>query len=172
MKNVLDKKHLKLLVNAYVKSHIDYNCNLLTLCNKSTLKPLIIQFKKTIRILCRAKYRDHTTPLFKKENILPIEEQIKFNALKFMHSYVYDYCPNAFKNTWKFNRDMNLRVTRANNDFYIERTSMAYFDGHPLYKFPKLWNELNENLKRIPDKNRFLITLKKHLMDSLPNPNS
>ena len=82
MKNVLDKKHLKLLVNAYVKSHIEYNCWLLSLCNKSTLKPLEIQFKKTIRILSKAKYRDHTAPLFKKEYILPIEKQIEFQALK------------------------------------------------------------------------------------------
>ena len=42
MKHFLDKRHLKLLV----KSHIEYNCSLLSLCNKSTLKPLIIQFKK------------------------------------------------------------------------------------------------------------------------------
>ena len=113
MKNVLDKKHLKLLVNAYVKSHIEYNCWLLSLCNKSTLKPLEIQFKKTIRILSKAKYRDHTAPLFKKEYILPIEKQIEFHALKFMHSYIYDYCPKAFKGTWRLNKDMNTYNTRA-----------------------------------------------------------
>ena len=59
MKNVLDKKHLKLLVNSYVKSYIEYNCGLLSLCNKSKLKPLEIQFKKTIRILTKAKFREY-----------------------------------------------------------------------------------------------------------------
>ena len=167
MKNFLDKRHLKLLVNAYVKSHIEYNCNLLSLCNKSTLKPLTIQFKKTIRILSNAKYRDHTVPLFKKEHILPIEQQIEFCALKFMHSYFYDYCPEAFKGTWKLNKNMNDHGTRAMNDFYIERVSMAYFDNHPLYKFLKLWNNLDTRLKLLPEKTEFLRELKKDLLNKL-----
>ena len=64
-----------------------------------------------------------------------------------MHSYFYDYCPDAFKGTWKLIKDMNSQGTRAMNDFYIERASMAYFDNHPLYKFPKLWNDLYIRLK-------------------------
>ena len=169
MKHFLDKKHLKLLVNAYVKSHIEYNCNLLSLCNKTTLKPLNMQFKKTIRSLCNAKYRAHTTPLFKKERILPIEQQIQFHALKFMHSYVYEYCPKAFNDTWKFNRHNNNYNTRAKDDFYIERTSMAYFDNHPLFKFPKLWNAMDSYLKTIPDKNEFLRSLKSNLLNNIEN---
>ena len=167
MKNVLDKKHLKLLVNAYVKSHIEYNCGLLSFCNKSTLKPLEIQFKKTIRILCNAKYRDHTAPLFKKERILPIEQQIEFHALKFMHSYVFDYCPKSFNGTWKYNRNMNQHNTRAKDDFFIERTTMVYFDSHPLYKFPKVWNSLDERLKTIPEKTEFLRETKRWLLNKV-----
>ena len=167
MKNFLDKKHLKLLVNAYVKSHIEYNCNLLSLCNKSTLKPLTIQFKKTIRSLCNAKYRAHTAPLFKKERILPIEKQIEFHALKFMHSYYYDYCPKSFNGTWKLNKDQNNHNTRARDDFFMERTSLVYFDNHPLYKFPKLWNNMDNYLKQIPEKTEFLKALKTNLLNKI-----
>ena len=68
---------------------------------------------------------------------------------KSMHSYIYDYCPKTFKGTWKLNKDMNTCNTRARDDFYMERITMAYFDNHPL------WNNLKTHLKRIPDKNIF-----------------
>ena len=113
------------------------------------------------------RYRDHTVPTFKKEYILPIEQQIEFNALKFMHSYYYDYCPKSFKGTWKLNKDMNSQGTRAMNDFYIERVSMAYFDNHPLYKYPKLWNNMDDRLKVIPEKLEFMRELKKDLLNRL-----
>ena len=86
---------------------------------------------------------------------------------KSMHSYIYDYCPKTFKGTWKLNKDMNTCNTRARDDFYMERITMAYFDNHPLYKFPKLWNNLETHLKRIPDKISFLRELKRSLINKI-----
>ena len=166
MRNVLDKRHLKLLVNAYVKSHLEYNCNLLTLCNKTTLKPLELCFKKTIRILCNAGYNDHTAPLFKSEGILPVDKLIEYNAIKFMHSYYYKYCPKTFLGTWKLNSEGHNHDTRIKDDFHIEHRALQYFSNFPLFKFPDLWNKLDKSLKIIRDKNEFLRKLKNHLFQS------
>ena len=89
MKNFVDKKHLKMLSNAYVKSHVDYCTNLLTNCTASTLKPLNVALKKSIRIIAGAGRHDHTNSLFKAENVLPLDKSIEYNALVFMHSYKY-----------------------------------------------------------------------------------
>ena len=50
-----------------------------------------------------------------------MEQQIKFNDLKFMHSYFYDYCPKSFKRTWKLNKDMNKYkiILHRNNKYGI-----------------------------------------------------
>ena len=71
----------------------------------------------------------------------------------------------AFKGMWRLNKDMNQYNTRDKNDFYNERVIMAYFDNHPLYKFPKLWNNLDSNLKAIPDEITFLKELKRSLKE-------
>ena len=72
MKHILDKAHLKLLYNSYIKSHIEYCCNIFCLANKSYIKPILLLQKRAIRIICGANYRDHTQPLFKHEHILII----------------------------------------------------------------------------------------------------
>ncbi len=38
-----------------------------------------------IRIISNAGYRDHTAPLFAQLKILPLDQLIKYSALKFMH---------------------------------------------------------------------------------------
>ena len=76
MKHILDKKHLKLLYSSYLRSHIDYCCNILCLCTRTALEPLILAQKKAIRIKSGSNFHDHTAPLFKHENILNIIDVI------------------------------------------------------------------------------------------------
>ena len=72
MKHLLDKKHLKLLVNAYIKSHIEYCCNTFCLCTDSIIKPITTLLKKAIRIICNKNPWFHANTLFKQEHILPV----------------------------------------------------------------------------------------------------
>ena len=49
------------------------------------LNHLNLFIKKTIRIIAGVGYREHTKPLFKHYEILPIQENIHLNILKIMH---------------------------------------------------------------------------------------
>ena len=114
MKNFLDKPHLRMLSNAYVRSHVDYCTNLWTNCTKSTLKPLNVALKKSIHIITGRGRYDHTIPLYKAENILPLHNNIEYNALVFMHSYKYGYCPNSFTDVvfWTYDVLVNSIFTQ------------------------------------------------------------
>jgi len=53
---------LKLIYHANFHSHLNYCSNILSICNKTTLDPLIKIQKKAIRIVCKAPYNAHANP--------------------------------------------------------------------------------------------------------------
>ncbi len=58
--------------------------------------PLCLNKKNALRIISRAKFRDHTKPLFPHHEILPFEELIYSYRVKFMHSYYFKKLPISF----------------------------------------------------------------------------
>ena len=175
MKNLLDKAHLKLLYSSYIKSQIDYCSNIFMLASQASLKPIFLLQKRAIRIICGAGFRDNTLPLFKEEKILPINEIIEYNSLKFMFDYRHNNLPNSFNGTWPLNDDILPYALRNIYDFYREHLIAVYLKNHPLYYFPNLWNsklrelenETNIDFKSIDSRKIFLSDLFDALIDNL-----
>ena len=142
MKNFLDPPYLKLLANAFICSHLEYCCSLFTMCNKTTIRPLEIVLKKIVRLVSGVRRFEHTAPIFKELNILPVDEMIELNILKFMHRFYYNNLPKTFEKTWKKSGDVSQRVTRNAGNLYIPHFDLEYFRHKPLFAFPRTWNEL------------------------------
>jgi len=88
IKNFVTNAALKSLYYAMIHSHIAYCINIYSCASATVLNKLIVKQKEAIRVICLAKYRDHTNPLFKRLGILPLNELIRYSSLKFMHKYV------------------------------------------------------------------------------------
>ena len=167
MKNLLDKRHLKLLYNAYLKSNLDYCSALFTTASKTTVNPIFILQKKAIRIICSSSYNEHTAILFKNEEILRYEDIMLFNKCKFMFDYKSNNLPKIFNNTWRLNSDLHNYPVRNNSDFYLENVNKPYLIKFPLYQFPRAWNSLPEYLKIIDSRKEFIKELYAYLIDSI-----
>ena len=170
MRFFLDKKHLTLLYNAYVKSNIEYCCGLYCLADKTFLKPITILQKKAIRIICSSGYRDHTAQLFINEKILPFDKLITYNICKFVFDYKQKNLPKVFDNIWLRNEEVNEYALRNSKDFFIENVNSTYLKKHPLFSYPIIWNSLPPDLKesaRTESKNIFLVKLSKFLIESI-----
>ena len=167
MKHILDGIHLKLLFNSYIKSIVDYADIFFCLCNKSTLKPLELIYKKAIRIIAGVGYREHTKPLFKHYEILPIQENIHLNILKIMHKCDRGSLPEPILAFWQRNRDISGREGRNADKFFQETLNVNYLENHPLFFFPKLYNDLNNEMKLIVKDKAFTKKVKEQLLDSL-----
>jgi hypothetical protein len=142
IKNFVNKNALRLLYYAMVHSHLSYCLNIYGCANTTNLQRLRIKQKEAVRVICNAGYRDHTTPLFKSQKILPLDEMVKFSNLKFLHKYTHNRLPLSFHETWVFNRDRNInRVLRNANDFFVPAHHFATLRRLPLFTFPRLWNE-------------------------------
>jgi hypothetical protein len=167
IKNFVTKNALKMLYFSMVHSHFVYCINIYGCANQTTLNKLKIKQKEAIRIISGAGYRDHTKPLFKSLNILPLEELIKFSALKFMHSFTNGKLPLIFNDIWVKNAVRNPeRVLRNNNNLNVPAHHFATLKRLPLFTFPRLWNEEPER-KNNPNVNVYQRQLKTHLLSSL-----
>jgi len=90
-----------------------------------------------------------------------------------MHKYTQGQLPVIFNDTWKKRVEMHAgsftTVLRNSDDLYIPVAMLKQSEKHPLYLFPKLWSEFdNENVKILRDTSMFNVALKKHLFDQLP----
>lgn len=168
MKDLLNKRHLKILYSSYCKSIIEYGIMLFTGVNQETLKPIKILQKSCIRIIAKTKNnREPTSPLFKQYGILPVNELMTYNVCKFMHSFKYNQAPKVFNDCWHFTNNVHNYPTRNNEDFATRTNINTYIMNTPLYKFPRIFNNLPANIKNIENKKLFSKKLFTHLINNI-----
>jgi hypothetical protein len=166
IKNFVKRDALLMLYYAMVHSHINYCLNIYSCANTTSLNKLKLKQKAAIRVVSNAGYREHTEPLFQQSKVLSLDHLIKYSALKFMHSYNFNYLPFSFAETWIKNRDRNQeRNLRNADDLYIPPHKLATLKRLPYFNFPRIWNSENQS-KLNPVQHLYL----KHLKAALLSP--
>jgi len=103
-----------------VHSHIAYCINIYGCATQTNIAKIILKQKQAIRTICKVNYRDHTAPLFRRLNILPVDKLINYYNVKFMHSFVHRKLPLSFNEMWITNRARNPnRILRDASDLYV-----------------------------------------------------
>jgi hypothetical protein len=169
-KNIFSEKYLKTLYYSLFHSHLTYALEIWSSTTPSLLQPLITKQKAAIRIIAKKKYNDHTEPLFKALSILPLNDLITHCNLKFFHSYVYNYIPTAFHDTWstnRHNRDNDDRTLRNDDDFFIPRYRTDQIARLPFFKLPKTWNDTPKLITSTSNKKVFSAQVAHHFLDKL-----
>jgi hypothetical protein len=167
IKNFVNLAALKKLYYALIHSSISYCLNVYGSANKTALAPLFLKQKKAVRIISRAKYRDHTAPLFANLEILPLDELVTYQRLKFMHCYHHQKLPISFAQLWATNAERNPeRVLRNAQDYFIPHHRIETVKRMPLYSFPAAWN-VEDNEKYNPNQFAYLKNLKRRLLANL-----
>ncbi len=165
-KNLLNNKTLKTLYFALIHSHLTY-CPVLLNGTSQENKNKIFKFqKKAIRAISKAKFNDHTLPLFKKEGILPYNKLLDYNCTMFMHSVYHKYAPESFNNMFSETDhiiDHNLRNDELKTyELPFPRTEK--FKKSPTYLLSDIWNKTDIN-KLQPNRITFSTYLKCKMMD-------
>jgi len=167
VKNFVTPSALKMLYYSMVHAHITYCFTVYSCANTTTLNRLKLKQKEAIRTVSNAGYRDHTERLFKKQEILPFDDLVKYSILKFMHKYVHGKLPFSFNETWITNRMRNPNIELRNADnLYIPAHHLASVKRFPLFNFPKLWNEAAD-IKNNPSLSVFQKGVKSAMLNML-----
>ena len=172
VKNILTPQALKAAYYAIVHSHFIYGIQVWSCTNLSNLNGLIKKQKSAIRTICHAKYNEHTEPLFKNLNIIPLNLLIDYFKLQFMYRFCSATLPNSFTNTWQMNSDRlqgNERMQLRNyNEIYVPTTRLTSTEKFPLIAYPRLWNNFGvTTIKESVSLSSFNYNFKKFLISNL-----
>ena len=98
LKNHLPSYILKTIYNSIILSHINY-C--ITLWGFNQQRVFKLQ-KKSIRIISKTTYNSHTSPLFKRHDLLKINDLFNLSCLKVFHKFLNNKLPSYFNNFFTF----------------------------------------------------------------------
>jgi len=93
VKHVLDSEAMRSLYCAIISPYLNYCCEIWGNNYTERIKTLVIIQKKTIRLVSNVWYRDHTSPLFKKSNILKFSDMINLNTVCILYKAYKQFLP-------------------------------------------------------------------------------
>ena len=140
-------KHiLKTLYMTLIYPYFNY-CNIIWgAADPTTLEPLIILQKKTIRIINRARYLDHTEPLFKSLGLLTLAELYKLNCIMFIYKCLYSDKFTYYRSKMFRESDFHDYNTRHSSNFRLPEETLKRVCQSFFYKGIEYWNKLNPEL--------------------------
>ena len=118
---------------------------------KTILNPITVLQKKAVRIITFSHFQSHTSPIFKKLNLLKLSDIVKLHTILFMHQYYNDRLPKAFNDFFSLVKHKHRYNTRHASK--ITYTLPLIRTNHGLHSLrfygPKLWNSVDEELKTL-----------------------
>jgi len=138
---------LKMIYYTTIHTHLNYGCTLWGNTLKKYLHKVEVMQKKALRIICHAKYNDSSTPLFKQQNILKLEDVYNLQVGQMMHKLYYTNLPTALQGLIPQQSNVHNRITRHRKDFCITPQRNYIMQHSFLYAGPQIWNNLPIGLK-------------------------
>lgn len=155
---------LKNIYNALILPHLNYG---LIIWGKECGKLLKLQ-KRAVRIITSSKYNAHSSPLFRKLELLKVHDLCELQNYIFCYKFGNDLLPKYFSSSL-FHRYLqgSARLTRSSFLLRLPTVSHDFTKSAISYKFPKSFNDMPQNIKSKIDthsyssfkkyiKNRFL----------------
>ena len=147
---------------AFIYPYLTYNVEVWGSTYQTHLDPLIVQHKKVIRTITNSGYRDHTTPLFSKLNLLKFRDIYKFQVSVKMFKLV----KNGHFQT------QQARLTRQNDLLLPEFHRLSLTQHAFSYVGPSIWNSLPSDIRNVGKIAIFKRNLKSYLLDQYRLPGS
>lgn len=91
VKQFLSKIALRGLYFALIHTHLSYGILAWGNACESTMKRTLSLQKRAIRYINNATYNSHTEPLFKRSNILKINDLYQYRVSQFMYQYEHSH---------------------------------------------------------------------------------
>ena len=164
-KNQLTKLSIRTLYYAYIHSILNYGILLWgPMGKKEKLKRLIIQQKKVLRVIEGCKYNDSTAGLFKKWNILKLEDICNLEMGKFCYEFYKDELPVPVKKLLLPNSVVHEYNTRSKNYPRTQKHKSKIFNSSFLCQGPSLFQKLSPTITSSTSTKAFSSRFKKQLI--------
>ena len=116
---------------------------------KSNLHPLVILQKKAMRIMTFSGFREHSSPLFKRQKLLKFLDIVYVNTASFMLQYGLGNLPADYDDFFTaIKHDYAMRLA-STNTYIIPSVRTNYGIFNIRYSGPKMWSSVDESLKSL-----------------------
>ena len=154
----------KSLYYSLIFPYLDYNIINWSSAAPTNMNCLELSNKKAIRTNLSKDKREHTLPLFKELNILPLKELIKLRRACYMWKLKNEILPPSLSSWFKKN---NSEIARRifPNSYILPLPRLDYAKRHITYCGVRLWNaEIEDNLKQSTSLKSLKSKYHKHLL--------
>ena len=103
LKEFVTQSTLKTLYYSFIQPYLDYNIINWSSAPSSNFECLRVSTKKAIRTILSKNKREHTLPLFKELNILPLDELIKLRRASYMWKIKNKLLPTSLSSWFQVN---------------------------------------------------------------------
>ena len=156
---------LKTLYHSLIYPYFNY-CNLIWGSAASThLESLILLQKKSIRIISKVGYLDHTECLFKDHKMLTVPKIYDYNCVKFIFQCYNNSKYSFFRSKLLTNSDFHSYETRNKNLLRKPFVRLNRFSNSFLTKGMDIWNNLPDKIKAVKSFNSFKISAKNYMFE-------
>ena len=165
LKHFVDEQTLQSVYHCLIYSHRQYFISSWGTASKSTLAPLFILQKRSIRLLTGSGYQEHTNPLFYRAKCLKLEDIYSLETAKLMYKIHNNVL--SFANLDKLNLIKNTHKARLShkNNFFLPRTRIILGQKSLPYAGIKIWNDVLSSLKEFSFY-RFKKAVKAHFLST------
>ena len=127
VKHFLPYTSLKTLYSALIHPYLSYGILAWGNANASVLHKTIILQKRAIRTIHNSWYKSHTEPLFKRSQILKLNDLHEFQIALFMHDFVNKKLPRSFDGVYSLNCDIRENLLTRQSDLINIARSPVYY---------------------------------------------
>lgn len=147
VKHFMNRTHLLTLYYSLVYPYLDYGITLWGSTCQTYLNKIIVMQKRAVRIISGSTYNCHSDPLFKRLNILKLNDIYELKVAKHMYAIHHNSLPLALRNMFVINRDIHTHQTRNRHNPHvtIRRTNVS--SNTIRHKGPAVWYSIAENIK-------------------------
>ena len=138
LKKFLPCEILKTIYNTLIQPHLNFS---VLLWGNSTKRISKLQ-KWAMRAITCSKYNAHTEPIFKKLNILKIDDIYKLTALKFFYKFQNNNLPTSFHGIFSSELPSHTYNTRQRNTPRYQTPKTVLAKSTIRFKIPELIKQI------------------------------
>ena len=154
------------LYNTLILSYINYGILAWGSAAATTINRLLILQKRALRIVNNSHYFAHTNPFFVKHKSLKINDLYNLQLGSFMFQLVHNELPKCLTSMFTSNKLVHSYSTRQASLFHIPLTRSSLAQRTTKYTGPKLWNSLDNSLRKLNNIKSFKNKLKEIILNT------
>ena len=169
VKDSFDKETLNLIISSFVISKLFYCSSMWSNTSSTNISKLQTVQNFACRIITKTSKYDHITPTLCQIGWIPVSEQLLLRDSLMAFKCMNSLAPPYLSNTFSKRSSIHNRLTRNQDSVQIPlyRTASGQRSFH--YRVVKLWNSLDDNVKKATSLSHFKKLMKNHLFDNFKN---